>query len=78
MRAPSALVASALWSPAVWTAGAVVSTTLTAKDFDRALPAASVAVQVTVVVPRANVVPDAGAQSAVPSPSTASVLGGAS
>ena len=41
----------------------MVSLTVTVKDFEEALPAPSVAVQATVVVPRGNVVPDAGAQT---------------
>jgi hypothetical protein len=40
------------------------------------LPAASVAVQVTVVEAATNVVPEAGEQFAVPSPSTESVVAG--
>ena len=45
------------------TVGAMVSLTVTVKDFEAALPAPSVAVQVTDVVPRGNVVPDTGAHT---------------
>ena len=41
----------------------MVSLTVTVKDFEAALPAPSVAVQATVVVPRGNVVPDTGAHT---------------
>ena len=49
------------------TVGAVVSTTVTMKEqpLTEVLPLASVAVQVTVVVPLGNVEPDAGVQVAV-------------
>ena len=40
------------------------------------LPAASAAVQVTVVSPNANVDPDTGVQFAIPSPSTMSLVAG--
>src|SRR5688500_5337207 len=50
-------------------AGAVVSTTWTWNVVGvAALPAASVAVQVTVVLPSGNCAPEAAAQVAVPSP----------
>lgn len=42
--------------------GAVVSLTVTVKDFEPVFPCASVAVQLTEVVPSPNVVPDAGEQ----------------
>ena len=50
-----------------------MSTTVTVKDALPVLPATSVAVQVTVVVPRANVLPEAGAQIGVGAGSTSSV-----
>ena len=43
-------------------AGEVVSTTVTVKDADARYTAASLAVQVTVVVPTEKVVPDKGVQ----------------
>ena len=54
-------------------AGPVVSTTVTVNAVEPELPAASDAAQVTVFVPRAKVLPDAGEQVAATSPSTASV-----
>lgn len=48
--------------PVIATARAVVSLTVTVNDPVVALPEASVAVQSTVVVPIANVAPEAGAQ----------------
>src|SRR5436309_665885 len=58
-RAPAALVASAVTSTGTVSDGAVVSTTTTRKLPCVALPAPSVAVTVTAVVPRTNVVPGA-------------------
>ena len=55
------------------TTGGVVSTTVTLKASLVLLPAASVAVQVTDVVPSGNVLPDAGEQSGVMAPSTMSM-----
>ena len=63
--APAALVASAVMSAGTVTTGGVVSTTVTLKASLVLLPAASVAVQVTDVVPSGNVLPDAGEQSGV-------------
>ncbi len=54
-------------------AGAVVSTTSTMNDPDAPLPAWSMAVHCTVVVPRAKVVPLDGVQSAPSGPSTRSL-----
>src|SRR5687768_18496409 len=57
--------------------GSVVSTTCTTKVVEvAALPAASLALQVTVVSPRANCEPEAGTQVAAPSPSTTSDVAG--
>ena len=55
------------------TTGSVVSTTVTVKLADPVLPALSVAEQVTVVGPSANVLPDAGVETGVIEPSTVSV-----
>jgi hypothetical protein len=54
-------------------AGAVVSTTVMVNERDALLPAPSVAVQLTEVDPRANVVPEAGEQTGVTEPLTMSV-----
>src|SRR5262245_15729163 len=54
------------------TAGAVVSTTVIESVVEPALPAASVAEQLTEVVPTANSVPDAGVQFGVTWPDTVS------
>jgi hypothetical protein len=59
------------------TAGAVVSRTVTLKEACDALPALSVALHVTVAVPSANMLPDAGAQDTASVPSTLSVAVGA-
>ena len=56
--------------------GGVVSWTVTLKVEFAAFERESVAVQVTVAVPMANVEPDAGAQETVTEPSTASVAVG--
>ena len=53
--------------------GAIVSTTVTVKDDEVLLCAASVAVHVTGVVPSGNVLPDAGEHVGVRLPLTASV-----
>ena len=53
--------------------GAAVSVTVTWSEAEHLLPAGSVAVAVTVVVPRPKAVPDAGAQMAGRAPSTASL-----
>jgi hypothetical protein len=52
--------------------GAVVSTTVTLKVPLALLPAASVALQLTTVVPSANTAPEAGEQEGTIGPSTAS------
>src|SRR5204863_355545 len=57
-------------------AGAVVSCTVTLNVPVAVLPWASVAEQVTVVVPRSNVDPDAGEHDGVIAPSTMSVAVG--
>ena len=54
-------------------AGGVASTTLTVKLAVAVLPALSVAVQVTVVVPMGKVLPEAGAQAEVSAPLIKSV-----
>jgi hypothetical protein len=53
--------------------GAVVSTTVTLKVPLAVLPAASVALQLTTVVPKAKRLPEAGAHDGVIGPSTASL-----
>jgi hypothetical protein len=58
--APDALVASTVMFAGTVTVGGVVSTTVTVKLPLAVFPAASVAEQFTVVVPSANVLPDAG------------------
>ncbi len=65
-------VASAVMSAGTVTAGAVVSSTVTMNDPVPVLPAASVAEQLTVVVPRANT-PAGGVQVTSTLPSTRSV-----
>ena len=60
--APAALVASATMLAGAVKAGGVVSTTLILKDSVDVLPARSVAETLTVVVPSANVLPDAGVE----------------
>jgi len=75
--APAALVASSVISAWAAMTGAVVSSTVTVKVVAvAALPWASVALQVTVVLPIAKVDPEAGEQVAVPAPSTASDVDG--
>lgn len=53
--------------------GAVVSATVTVNVALPSFSAASVAVQVTVVVPSANELPEAGVQTAAMEPSTRSL-----
>src|SRR5438128_5261656 len=78
ITAPAALVASAVASACAAMVGAVVSRTMTPKVVGAAtLPWASLAEQLTVVVPSAKVVPESGVQLAVPAPSTASLVAGA-
>src|SRR3989338_6310837 len=58
--------------------GGVISATITLKVDVTLLPAVSVAVQVTTLVPTANVESEGGVHEAVPAPSTSSrVAGGA-
>lgn len=72
--APDEPVASIVMFGSAEIAGGVVSWTLTLKVAGvAALPCESVAEQVTVVTPIANVEPDAGAHAAAPAPSTRSV-----
>ena len=75
--APEAAVASAVMSAWVSTAGAVVSRTVTLKVLVPVLWWASVAEQVTVVLPSGKVEPEAGAHVTASVPSTASVAVGA-
>jgi hypothetical protein len=58
--APDGPAASTVWSAGTVTAGAVVSCTVTVNEFDPVFPWESVAVQVTEVVPNANVEPEGG------------------
>src|ERR1041385_7583127 len=60
--APAELVATAVISPIGPNAGAVVSTTVTVKAPLAVLPAWSIALHVTVLVPSANVLPGAAEQ----------------
>jgi len=73
--APLGLVASTVMSPGTATFGGVVSTstTVTVKDAVPVFPCASVALQMTVVVPTGKVLPDLGLQLGVSGPSTLSV-----
>jgi hypothetical protein len=71
--APVELVASVVMLAGTVTTGAVVSPTVTVKVLLPVLPAASVAEQVTVVVPIAKVEPDAGKQVGVDTPLVVSV-----
>jgi len=57
--------------------GSGIGETITVNVLGVALfPAASVALQVTTVLPTGNVLPGAGVQEAVPGPSTSSVVAG--
>jgi hypothetical protein len=56
--------------------GGVMSATVTANDDDALLPAESVAVQVTLVEPNRNMLPEAGTQVTATGPSIASVADG--
>src|SRR6185295_5827568 len=71
--APAPLVASAVIGSGQLTVGAVVSRTVTANEQVLVLFAASKAVQVTVVLPSANVLPLAGKQVTLSLPSTMSL-----
>src|SRR4029079_5401949 len=70
---PPASVASTVSGPGNVRTGGVVSTTSTEKDVVATLPAKSVAVAVTVVVPRGNTLPDGGAKTTSTVPSLSSV-----
>src|SRR5919109_913417 len=71
--APVALVASTVAFAGTVTTGFVVSATVTVNDAEPVFPAASVALHVTVFVPRGNSAPLAGTQVAASGPSTMSV-----
>jgi len=73
--APLGLVASTVMSPGTVTTGGVgsTSTTVTLKDAAPVFPCASVARQLTIVVPTGNVLPELGLQLGVSAPSTLSV-----
>src|SRR2546422_4363482 len=71
--APAALVASTVAFAGTVTTGPVVSFTVTVNDSALWLPCASVALQVTVVGPNANVAPLAGVQLVATLPSRRSV-----
>ena len=58
------------------TVGSISSLTVTVKVHEPVLPDASVAVQVTVVVPTGKLEPDAGTHTAVVSPEQASLPSG--
>src|SRR5207249_1055098 len=68
----AALVASAVRLAGTVTTGGLASLTVTVKDWLAVFPCASVALQVTVVVPRTNVLPAAGVQLTATLPSTMS------
>jgi hypothetical protein len=75
--APDAPVAAIVLSAGTVTTGAVVSRTVTLKDCGTAgLPARSAAAQVTIVVPTANVEPEAGAHFTATVTSTLSLADG--
>lgn len=75
--APFAPVASIVWSDGILESiGAVVSATVTLKLALAEFPALSTAVQVTLVVPMAKVLPEAGEQVTPTLPLTASVAVG--
>lgn len=71
--APLAPAAVNVRLPGTVNIGAVVSRTVTVNDPLAVLPAASLAEQVTVVVPSANVAPDGALQDGVREPLTTSV-----
>src|SRR5216684_3804898 len=71
--APLALVATAVMFAGRLRVGAVLSSTTTVALAEPVLPAVSVAEQVMVVVPRAKVLPEAGAHVGISEPDTASV-----
>src|SRR5690349_17169960 len=72
-KAPPGPVASTMIGAGAVIVGGVVSCTVTVKELDAWLPAASCAVTLTVVVPRWNVEPDAGLAVVGTAPSTLSV-----
>src|SRR6185295_2248068 len=72
-RAPSACVAATVIAAGAVTTGAIVSTTATVNAAEPWLPCASVAVQLTVVGPNANVDPLAGVHTVAIAPSSTSV-----
>ena len=69
-------MALTLWLGGQASAGGVVSRTVTVNELLLLLPEKSVAPHVTVVVPRGNVLPDAGAQLTATSPSRSSIAVG--
>src|SRR4029078_7888162 len=72
--APDELDVMMVTGPGSVNAGAVVSTTWTTNVFGTAtLPWESVAVHVTVVLPTEKTLPDAGAPTAVATPSTTTI-----
>lgn len=71
--APVGPVASTVISAGRDNEGGVVSCTVTVKFPERELPASSVAVQLTVVIPSEKVLPDGGVQTGVTDGSTESV-----
>jgi hypothetical protein len=71
--APAGLVASAVSVPGTVTIGAVVSRTVTVKLPLALLPELSAALQLTVVAPSGNVLPEAGLQLGLKLPLTVSV-----
>src|SRR5207248_3123233 len=76
-RAPACALISIVTCAGTVTVGGVESTTPTVKTTGvAAFPAASLAVQVTFVLPNANEEPDAGKQIGTRSPSTASDAAG--
>jgi hypothetical protein len=70
--APAAPVASCVMSPGTVTTGGFVSTTVTGNVFELELPRVSVDEQVTLVLPRGKVDPDACEHDTVVAPSTTS------
>jgi len=70
---PAGETASTTTSAGTVRLGGVLSTTVIVKDAEPVFPWASVATQVTVVVPNPNVEPDAGAHETPTEPSTMSV-----
>ena len=74
MTAPELDVASVVLLPGTpLITGPIVSTTLTVNDADELFPCESLALQVTVVLPRPNTAPDAGEQSKLATASSGSL-----